>query len=43
MPGETRARLTESMLRYDALGHALWRDVAAKSQLALVKGGRHAG
>jgi phenylacetic acid degradation operon negative regulatory protein len=43
MPTEPRARLTETMLRYDAVGHALWKDFAARSALAVLKGGRRAG
>jgi len=43
MAGQTRAALTEAMLRYDAIGHALWRDFATKPDLALVQGGRRAG
>jgi len=43
MQGETRAALTETMLRYDAVGHALWRDFATKPDLTLVKGARRAG
>jgi hypothetical protein len=43
MQGQTRADLTETMLRYDAIGHALWRDFASKPDLTLVQGGRHAG
>jgi hypothetical protein len=35
MEGQTRAALTETMLRYDALGHALWRDFASKPDLTL--------
>jgi phenylacetic acid degradation operon negative regulatory protein len=43
MDGTTRAALTETMLRYDAVGHALWRDFALKPDLTLVKGARRAG
>jgi len=43
MEGRTRAALTETMLRYDAVGHALWRDFATKPDLTLVKGARRAG
>jgi phenylacetic acid degradation operon negative regulatory protein len=43
MAGETRAALTEAMLRYDAVGHALWRDAATQPDLTLVKGTRRAG
>jgi phenylacetic acid degradation operon negative regulatory protein len=43
MEGATRAALTETMLRYDTLGHALWRDFATKPDLTLVKGTRRAG
>jgi phenylacetic acid degradation operon negative regulatory protein len=43
MAGETRAALTEAMLRYDAVGHALWRDFGAEPALSLVKGGQRAG
>lgn len=40
MLGDTRAELTETMLRYDAIGHALWRDFATKPELSLVQGTR---
>jgi phenylacetic acid degradation operon negative regulatory protein len=40
MPGETRAALTEAMLNYDTVGHALWRDFAGKPELSVVQGGR---
>jgi phenylacetic acid degradation operon negative regulatory protein len=43
MEGATRAALTEAMLRYDAVGHALWRTFATQPDLALVKGARRAG
>jgi phenylacetic acid degradation operon negative regulatory protein len=43
MPGATREALTTAMLRYDAIGHALWRDFAQKPELTLVQGGRRAG
>lgn len=43
MKGQTRAALTETMLRYDAIGHALWRDFATEPDLTLVQGGRRAG
>lgn len=43
MDGRARAALTETMLRYDEVGHALWRDYATKPELTLVKGARHAG
>ena len=43
MEGAARAALTETMLRYDAVGHALWRDFATKPDLTLVKGARRAG
>lgn len=43
MAGETRAALSEAMLRYDMVGRALWRDFATKPQLSLVKGARRAG
>jgi phenylacetic acid degradation operon negative regulatory protein len=43
IPGAARAALTETMLRYDAVGHALWRDFAQKPDLTLVKGARRAG
>jgi DNA-binding transcriptional regulator PaaX len=43
MAGASRAALTEAMLRYDAVGHALWRDFASQPDLTLVKGARRAG
>ena len=43
MSGETRAALAEAMLRYDAVGHALWRDFRTEAELSIVKGGRRAG
>lgn len=43
MTGQTRAALTEAMLRYDVAGHALWRELASEPGLSLVKGGRRAG
>jgi hypothetical protein len=43
MSGRTRAALTEAMLRYDAVGHALWRDFRAETELSVVKEGRRAG
>lgn len=43
MPSATRAALSETMLRYDAVGHALWRDFGAEPALSLVKGGQRAG
>lgn len=43
MAGATRAALTEAMLRYDAVGHALWRDFATKPELALVQGSKPQG
>jgi phenylacetic acid degradation operon negative regulatory protein len=43
MPGATRATLSEAMLRYDPMGHALWRDFGAEPALTLVKGSLRAG
>jgi len=43
MAGATRAALTEAMLRYDAVGHALWRDFATKPDLVLVQGAKAKG
>jgi len=43
MAGETRAALTQAMLRYDTVGHALWRDFGAEPELRVVNGGRLAG
>ena len=43
MPGRARAELTEAMLRYDAVGHALWRGFASAPAASLVTGERHAG
>jgi hypothetical protein len=40
---EPRAKLTETMLRYDKVGRALWKGFAAEPQLSLVKRGRDAG
>ncbi len=37
------ARLTETMLHYDAVGHALWKGFASGSTLTVLKGGRRAG
>ena len=36
LPSEPRAKLTETMLRYDEVGHALWKGFAAEP-LSLVK------
>jgi len=43
LSAEPRAKLTATMLRYDAVGRALWRDFAAEPELVLFHGGRHAG
>jgi len=43
MPTEARARLSETMLHYDAVGHALWKGFASGSALAVIQGGRRAG
>ncbi|MFI5306284.1 MAG: hypothetical protein ACHQ53_02965 [Polyangiales bacterium] len=43
LPGQTRAKLTEAMLRYDVVGRALWRGFATAPELALVNGGARAG
>jgi phenylacetic acid degradation operon negative regulatory protein len=41
-PSAPRARLTELMLRYDALGRRIWRGFAGRPELSLIEGGRHA-
>jgi phenylacetic acid degradation operon negative regulatory protein len=43
MASETRAALTQAMLRYDAVGHALWRDFRTEPELRALDGGRLAG
>jgi hypothetical protein len=42
IPSEPRAKLTETMLRYDTVGHALWKGFASEP-LSLVKRGADAG
>jgi phenylacetic acid degradation operon negative regulatory protein len=43
MPATARRDLTERMLRYDAVGHRLWRGFAARPELRVVEAGRDAG
>jgi hypothetical protein len=43
MSDDARRELTELMLRYDAIGHRLWRGFVTRSELRLREGGRDAG
>jgi phenylacetic acid degradation operon negative regulatory protein len=43
LPGATRGRLTEAMLRYDAVGRELWRDIAQRPVLSVLEGGKRVG
>jgi phenylacetic acid degradation operon negative regulatory protein len=43
LPGDGRARLTDTMLRYDQVGRSLWRRFATEPELSLVKTGVRAG
>ena len=43
MPCEGRAELTARMLRYDEVGHEIWRRLPAEPELKLLRGGRRAG